>query len=290
MVPEMMDATERQNEASPKVLIADDDPAIVDLLADRCAQMGFSVDTAANGLQLLIKAQRSAPDVIITDINMPELDGFSACLRLLNPGGKAIDVIVITGSLDPEAVRRCESLGMFYRPKGPNFLPSIAAALRVIFPKMIELTAEPIPLPRNIEVYERPRVLLIDDDPHMQEFYYSRLDKLGVELLYASDAVSGYRLACKARPSVIVTDNSMPNGDAQYLLFRLRRTAVTANIPVIVISGRFLDVPTQQVLKREICGHPGAVHIFKKSFDTSELFLALRNSVALKNFSRGLES
>jgi CheY-like chemotaxis protein len=282
MNSKMTDLIEQKNGAPPKILVADDDPAIVSLIADRCIQMGFSVDTATNGLQLLIKAQRSAPDVIITDVNMPELDGFSACLRLLTAGNKTIDVIVMTGSLDPEAFKRCASLGMFYRYKGPGFLPSIENALSTIFPQMIGQIVEPHPPPKTTEVHERPRILLIDDDPYMQQFYCSRLDKLGVEMLYASDATSGYRLACKAHPSVIVTDNSMPNGDARYLLFRLRRTPATENIPVIVISGRALDEPALQILKREICGRPGATHVFKKSFDTQELFLALQSSVALK--------
>lgn len=279
----MIDAIESENGAAPKVLIADDDPAIVSLLADRCIQMGFSVDTAANGLQLLVKARRSEPDVIITDVNMPELDGLSACLRLLNPGSKPIDVIAISGSSDPEAFKRCESLGMFYRHKGPEFWRSIEVALSVIFPKMIGKIVEPDLRSKTTEVHERPRVLLIDDDPYMRQFYCSRLDKLGVEMLYASNAVDGYRIACRVRPSVIITDNSMPNGDARYLLFRLRRTPTTGNIPVIVISGKPLDEPTQQILKREICGWPGAAHIFKKSFDTQELFLALQSSVALKS-------
>jgi CheY-like chemotaxis protein len=68
----------------------------------------------------------------------------------------------------------------------------------------------------------------------------------------------------------------MPNGDAQYLLTRLRTTAATANIPVIVLSGLRLNEVTEQCLKREICGHPGATQILKKSQDTYELFEALK--------------
>jgi DNA-binding response OmpR family regulator len=46
----------------------------------------------------------------------------------------------------------------------------------------------------------------------------------------------------------------MPNGDAQYLLTKLRTTAATEKIPVIILSGRQLDEVTLQVLSREICG------------------------------------
>ena len=69
------------------MLIADDDPAIVKMLAARCAGMGFEVETATNGLQALIKANRSHPDIMIIDVNMPEADGLTVCARLLDRPG-----------------------------------------------------------------------------------------------------------------------------------------------------------------------------------------------------------
>jgi DNA-binding response OmpR family regulator len=132
------------------------------------------------------------------------------------------------------------------------------------------------------EVYERPRVLVIDDDPAIQQFLASRLSKYGIDTLYASDAVHGFRIASKESPSVIITDNYMPDGDAQYLLHRLRSTAATAKIPVFIISGKPLDEITKQNLRQEIGGHPGAAQIFKKSFDTDELFSALKKFCAFE--------
>jgi DNA-binding response OmpR family regulator len=84
------------------------------------------------------------------------------------------------------------------------------------------------PLPA---VRKRPCVLLIDDDNDINRFLTSRLEKCGLDVKYASDAQHGYRMACRDEPAVIVTDYYMPNGDAQYLLTRLRTTAATANIP-----------------------------------------------------------
>jgi CheY-like chemotaxis protein len=273
----MADIIEASKKTLPKLLIADDDPAIVSLLADRCARLGFSVETATNGVQLLVKARRSHPDIMIVDVNMPELDGLSVCLRFLDPGSEPLDVIVITGSSDPETAERCESLGLFYGRKGPEFWKSIETALAEIFPDMTGKIEELTSQSNVAEVHERPRVLLIDDDPDIQKFFASRLDKFGIDTLYASDAVHGFRIASKTRPSAIITDYFMPDGDAKHLLVRLRSTPATENIPVIVISGRSLDKPTHQDLMREIRGRPGAAHIFKKSFDTHELFQALQN-------------
>jgi CheY-like chemotaxis protein len=272
----MTDLLATTGKSSPKMLIADDDPAIVSLLADRCMKMGFNVETANNGMQLLIKARHIQPDIIIIDVNMPELDGLSACTRLLDPGSRPVDVVVITGNSDAETAERCESLGLYYGRKGFEFWKSIEAALIEIFPDMTTAISGLGTLAKNTEVHEHPRVLLIDDDPAIQHFLASRLNKFGVVTLYAADAVHGYRIASKARPTAIIADNYMPNGDAQYLLGRLRSSAITANIPVIVISARQLDDVTQHNLRRSFSGRPGAAHIFKKSFDTNELFEALR--------------
>lgn len=261
---------------SPKVLIADDDPAIVRLVAERCSKMGFRVETATNGMQLLIKARRSQPDLLIVDVNMPELDGLSVCSRLLDPGSKPVEVVVMTGSTDPETAERCESLGIYFGRKGPDFWPAIETALLEMYPALAGKLGELETAPADSIVPERPRVLVIDDDPAVEAFFASRLGKYGVTTLYASDAVQGYRLACKEHPSVIITDYFMPDGDAQYLLYRLRSTPATDQIPVFVMSGKKLSTLVEQTLKRDISGRPGAAQVFKKSFDADEIFGALQ--------------
>jgi CheY-like chemotaxis protein len=105
------------------MLIADDDPSIVRLLASRCARMGFEVETAANGIQALLKAKRSKPDILIIDVNMPEVDGLSVCAHLLDPARRALDVIVVTGNQDAETLERCEGFGArILYPQGSGFL------------------------------------------------------------------------------------------------------------------------------------------------------------------------
>ena len=140
---DMTDLTEATGKSPPKMLIADDDPAIVSLLADRCVKMGFAVETASNGMQMLIKARHNHPDIMIIDVNMPELDGLSACTRLLDPGSKPVDVVVITGNADAETAERCESLGLYYGRKGFEFWKSIEAALVEIFPRHGDLDFRP---------------------------------------------------------------------------------------------------------------------------------------------------
>jgi CheY-like chemotaxis protein len=265
------------------MLIADDDPAIVRLLADRCAGVGFVVETAVNGVQALIKAHQHHPDIVVIDVNMPEADGLKVCAHLLDPSRRALNVIVVTGSRETETMERCQGFGAYYVRKGPEFWTRLASALTETFPGMATRLRELEVQPNRAKTRDRPRVLIIDDDPDMETFLGSRLSKCGVDTFYAPDAPRGYRMACKEEPSVIITDYFMPNGDVYYLLARLRTTPETANIPVFVLTGRRLSETTENNLVREVCGHPGVAQVFRKALNMEELFGALQKICGFQN-------
>jgi len=266
----------RSGAVQPRLLIADDDPSIVRLLADHCARLGFNVETASNGLHALLKASRFKPDTLMVDVNMPEVDGLSVCERLLSPGKAPLNVIVVTGSRDNETLERCEGLGALYVRKGPNFWDNLDATLADLHPAMASGTRVERTEALEPVVRKRPRVLLVDDDNEVNRFLASRLEKCGLELIYATDATQGFKMACREDPVVIVSDYFMTNGDAQYLLTKLRTNPATGNVPVVVWTGRKLDVVKLTALQREICGNPGAAKVLRKSQDTRELFQALK--------------
>jgi CheY-like chemotaxis protein len=276
----MTDSVESPNK---KVLIADDDPSIVNFLADRCKKLGFEVEKASNGLRALALARRTAPDVLIVDLHMPALDGLSLCARLLSPGEKPIEVVLITGNSHPQTIERCEALGASYAHKGPNFWIIVQSALAEIFPEIATRIANLNVETNEVDIHGRPRILVVDDDPDVGKFLCSRLQKCGVDPLFAPDGVAGFRLARTEQPTVILSDYYMPNGDALYLLWKLRSTATTENIPVFIMSGRRLDEASEANLRREFCGRPGAVQFFTKPLSFDEIVTAIQRVCGLQN-------
>ena len=267
---------------APKVLIADDDPAILKFLGDRCAKLGLEVHTASNGLTAFIMAHRGVADILIVDVSMPDLDGLSLCFHMLRRGKKAAEVIVMTGSADPAIKERCERYGAIYGRKGPELWNVIRSALGQLFPELVPehegatdaYAATPVP--------ERPRVLVVDDDPDVSAFIGTRLRQCGLDVLCAPDGVRGYRMARREMPSVIIADYFMLDGDAHYLLQKLRSNPVTEKIPVFILSGKPLDVTAKANLRRDVQGHAGALHIFRKGFDMNELFMAIQERCAVQ--------
>ena len=95
-----------------KVLVVDDDPLIVTLLAAILAREGFEVLEATSGEQGLRLARTGSPDVVLLDIMMPEMSGFEVYRRLrVQPETKGIPVIFLTASMKPENMSRSMELG-----------------------------------------------------------------------------------------------------------------------------------------------------------------------------------
>ena len=69
-----------------RVLVVDDDPPLLRMLARSLTAEGFDVSVAPDGGAALLAAERSAPDVIVLDVAMPAIDGLSVCRRLRGRG------------------------------------------------------------------------------------------------------------------------------------------------------------------------------------------------------------
>ena len=81
-----------------RLLLVDDAPDIVKLLSHLMTNRGYQVLQAYNGPKALAVAAAESPDVILLDINMPEMDGIEVCRRLkVDERLRAIPVILVTG-------------------------------------------------------------------------------------------------------------------------------------------------------------------------------------------------
>lgn len=65
-----------------KILIVDDDPRLRELVRLALERAGYGVLTVADGKSALIHAAREAPDLIVLDVGLPEMDGFETCRRI----------------------------------------------------------------------------------------------------------------------------------------------------------------------------------------------------------------
>ena len=88
---------------SGKILIADDEPSIVDFLSYYLISKGHIVNTAFDGKEAILKSKEFQPDIILMDVNMPEKNGIDATREMRRiPGFEEIPIILLTALTSEE--------------------------------------------------------------------------------------------------------------------------------------------------------------------------------------------
>ncbi len=111
---------EQKPNVRKRVLFVDDEPMVVKVVESRLRSAGFEVITARNGKEGIAKAETQAPDIIVLDSMMPEMNGQETCARLkANEKTKRIPVVVFTCNLANELQNEfiaAGALGIIYKP------------------------------------------------------------------------------------------------------------------------------------------------------------------------------
>lgn len=262
-----------------RVLIADDDADIRELLVDTFRTAGFDVLQASNGLEALLSVKRDRPDAVVLDLMMPRLGGVEALKRIhsFNPGIRAL---VVTGAIDNELHRQATlagAAGVFAKPVSPA---TLVAALSSPAP-----TSAPKPVPPASAAPIAPggaptgRVLVVDDNPEVRAMLEDVLTSLGYATRTAADGATAVRAVLSEPPDVVLLDVYMPGLSGVGALPTI--VALAPNAKVIMISG----AANEDVLKRSLAF--GAHDYVTKPFEISSLSRALETALAMRRLEAG---
>lgn len=113
-------------DAAQRILIVEDDENLAEPLAIRLRSQGYEVSVAMTGHDGWQLAVSERPDLILLDLRLPDIDGFTLCGQLADaPDTCHIPVIILSGMERPDIIRKCRSAGSQYfvrKPYDPNAL------------------------------------------------------------------------------------------------------------------------------------------------------------------------
>jgi signal transduction histidine kinase len=112
-----------------RVLVVEDDRDARELLRAVLELDGHTVDAAANGADGVRRAAASAPDVVLIDIGLPEIDGYEVARRIRRRLGAAVRLVALTGYGDAEAQRRARDAGFDLHVVKPVIHDDLSRAL-----------------------------------------------------------------------------------------------------------------------------------------------------------------
>ncbi len=112
-----------------RILVVEDDDNLRLPLADVLEDEGYAVDAAANGAAGLASAAAATPDVVILDIMLPDIDGYTVCRKLRDAGCRAGVLMLTARTLEDDVVRGFEAGADDYLAK-PYRLRELLARVR----------------------------------------------------------------------------------------------------------------------------------------------------------------
>src|SRR6476659_604135 len=204
------------------VLVIDDDATARELISDHLKAGGFSVVTAAGGVEGIKLAKELQPTAITLDVMMPDLDGWSV-LAALRQNPELADIPVIMVSIVDDKRR------------------GIALGAAGYLTKPIDRER----LHRLVRRFQAPtratRVLMVEDDASQRERMLGWLERPHWIVREAANGQEALDLLREEKPDVILLDLMMPQMDGFEVVAALQGDKDWRDIPVIVITSLDLD-------------------------------------------------
>jgi signal transduction histidine kinase/CheY-like chemotaxis protein len=257
----------RRSPAVDCVLIIDDDATARELIADHLKAEGFSVVTAAGGVQGLKLARELRPIAITLDVIMPDLDGWSVLAALRqDPELAEIPVIMITIVDEQRRGIALGAAGYLTKPIDRERLRRVIGRFRA--------PARPT------------HVLVVEDDAVQRERMRGWLEGPRWIVREAENGREALNHIQENKPDVILLDLMMPEMDGFAVVAALQKEAGWRDIPVIVITARDLDAKDRERLNSGVQSV-----LVKETFRPADLVERVRQLVQMKPaVSNGMEA
>ncbi len=207
------------DKSSVKILVVDDDQRLLSLLDDTLTSVGYTTTTALSANQAIHSLSKKVYDLVITDISMPEMDGFELLKKIRKVHAK-LPVIFITGTTRQEYVGKADPEGFLAKPFRISNLEELIE--KALSGKEVKL--EP----------KLRRVLVIDDDENFREMLIEALKVCDYSAIPAANPKQALEILEGIEVDAVVTDIKMPVMDGVSLTRTIKEKH--PNLPVILIS------------------------------------------------------
>ncbi|HEX2956839.1 MAG TPA: response regulator [Chitinispirillaceae bacterium] len=243
-------------ERKKKILIADDSSSAILLYKQLLNTPGIEIDTASNGRDALKRVLETVYDLIITDVNMPQMDGITLCRTLQKEAATHNIPIIIVSDFDSETdVETGFKVGASAYLGKKEVHESLNRTVSDILWKYDHV--------------RQKHILVVDDSETVVRLIEKGLKQHSFRVSTAADGLIAKDLIPSLNPDLILCDLKMPNFDGYGLCKWLKTNTETAQIPFVAMS-----IGEEQYAIRRIIQY-GAVAYMHKPFSISQLIVLL---------------
>lgn len=209
------------------ILIVEDSKTQAKQLDAILKQLGYRIVITNSAREALFILKEQKPVIIISDILMPDIDGYQFC-KLLKSDDKLKDiaVILLTQLSDPREIVKglaCGADDFIVKPYNEEFL--LARIHATLALKTKQDTASKL-----------TTILVVEDSPTQAEQIKYLLEDKGYAVMVAANGKEGFEVAKKFRPTIIISDIVMPVMDGYELAEKIKKDKDVRDIPIIFVT------------------------------------------------------
>jgi two-component system cell cycle response regulator len=223
-----------------RILIIEDNPANLELMVYLLNAFAHTPLEAHDGQAGLEVARREKPDLILCDLQLPDIEGYEVARQIRHdPDLRNVPLVAVTAYAmvgDRDKVLAAGFNGYITKPIAPETFVSQVEAF-------IQTAPHPTPSPiHSIQVSAAPKppkgasILVVDDSPVNLELLRSILEPSGYEVQMAGRVSEALALARQAPPDLILADLHMPVEDGYDLLRAVKTDPQLEPIAIIILS------------------------------------------------------
>lgn len=267
----------RSSESSPSaaisILVVDDDELSLQVVSRRLLRDGYLVTMATGGAAALATLERQRFDLVLLDLEMPDMDGLATLKRIRTRSARQdVPVIMLSAHNDDATKRNCLAQGAADYLVKPLVMPIVRERIE----RCLTRTLSSIWKDDIAEPAAEARILIVDDDNLSCRLLVRQLAGLG----YAAEGVGSGRAAlaqlAQASFDMVLLDIQMPDLGGREILRRMRAGEKTRETPVIMVTAAS-DVPTMLA-----CIDQGADGYVTKPVDVAYLNTCILASLEAK--------
>jgi CheY-like chemotaxis protein len=217
--------------SSKLILIAVSDTFLAESLATSAKEKGMRVVVVDNGNDALLKMKELHPDLLISDIVLPGMDGYDLlAAKSFDKNITKIPVIVVSNMGLPVNMKRLPSVGI-----REYFIKTHIDPVEVVGKVCSILGCEP-PDPSTAKVKKPIKILWVEDDKFLAKILSKKFISLGYSLLSASNGAEALAIAETETPDIVMLDIIMPDLTGFEVLQKLKMQEKFKKTPVIMLS------------------------------------------------------
>ena len=243
-----------------RILIIEDDAVLGSVIREKLINSGYEANLVADGALGLEAIKTTNPDLVLLDILLPTMNGYTIMEQKWNdPTTRNIPVVIISNSGQPVEIERMITLGAKDYLIKAQFTPE----------EVLEKVRTQLPAVADMSTLSGKKILVVEDDMFLSDVL---IKKLGNEHCVVARAMTGEEAIAKSvseKPDIILLDLILPGANGLDILKTVKETPATKSIPVVILS----NLSQQEDMDR--AKELGAERFLVKAMSTPEEIITL---------------